>query len=334
MTVAPTTRKGDMDIRQLRYFLAVSDQRSFTRAAEHLDISQPSLSRAIAGFERELGVTLFHRVERTVVLTPAGTQLLIPARQVVRGMDAARATIDALKGLGRGRLQITTMASPGVEPLTTLLRLFTAHHPDVEVVLGSAVDPEDALQSVRTGAGEIGLLGAITPLAAADLVVLPIEEQGLVLVTTAAGDLTGRGRITARDLTGRRLITAQRGSLIHRFVTDLQSSGVDISIPLDVQHRRSTILPIVLAGVADAVLPSGWTGLARSAGAAVLTLEPTSQLHVALMHRQEPLTPAAAAFVATVRAYTAHATLMVADDPTPTPTPSATSPPPPACERE
>ena len=64
--------------------------------------------------------------------------------------------------------------------MTTLLRLFTAHHPDVEVILGGAVDPEDALQSVRTGAGEIGLLGAITPLAAADLVVLPMRNERVV----------------------------------------------------------------------------------------------------------------------------------------------------------
>jgi DNA-binding transcriptional LysR family regulator len=317
-----------MDIRQLRYFLAVSDQRSFTRAAEYLDISQPTLNRAITGFERELGVTLFHRVERTVELTPAGTQLLVPARRVVRGMDAARSSIDALKGLGRSLVEITTMASPGVEPLTTLLRSFTAHYPDVEVTLGSAIDPEDVLQTVRTGAGEIGLLGAITPITVADLVVIPVEEQGLVLITTAAGDLAGRDGITAQDLAGRRLVTAQRGSLIHRFVTDIAASGVDISIPLDVQHRRSTILPIVLSGAADAVLPDGWAGLARSAGADVLRLEPTSQLHVALVHRRDPLTPAAAAFVATVRAYTDHTILMIPDDPNQPPTPSATSPPP------
>jgi DNA-binding transcriptional LysR family regulator len=211
-----------------------------------------------------------------VVPTPAGSQLLIPARRVVRGLDVARASIDALKGLDCGRLEITTMASPGVEPLTTLLRLFTARHPDIEVTLGNAVAPEDVLQGVRIGAGEVGLLGAIAPLAAADLVIIPVEEQELVLVTTAVGDLAGLDRITARDLAGRRLITAQRGSLIHRFVTDLQSSGVDISVPVDVQHGRSTILPIVLGGVADAVLPSGWTGLARSAGADVLRLEPTS----------------------------------------------------------
>jgi hypothetical protein len=62
-------------------------------------------------------------------------------------------------------------------------------------------------------------------------------------------------------------------------------------VAVDVQHRRSTILPIVLAGVADAVLPTGWAGLARSAGADVLPIDPTSRLHVALVQRQDTLTP-------------------------------------------
>ena len=323
-----------MDIRQLRYFLAVIDQRSFTRAAEQLDISQPSLSRAIAGFERELGVTLFHRVQRTVVPTPAGSQLAVPARRVIRGLDSARSSIDALKGLGSGRLEITTMASPGVEPLTTLLRLFTARYPDVEVALGSAVVPEDVLQAVHIGAGEVGLLGASSQLTAADLVTIPVEQQGLVLVTAVVGDLAGRDSITAQDLAGRRLITAQRGSLIHRFITDVQSSGVSISVPVDVQHRRSTILPIVLSGVADAVLPTGWAGLARSAGADVIPIAPTSQLHVALVHRQEPLTPAAAAFVSTVRAYIEHTALIITDDPNQPLASSATSPPSAMSEHE
>jgi DNA-binding transcriptional LysR family regulator len=224
-----------VDTRQLRYFLAVNDQGSFTRAAELLDISQPSLSRAIAGFEHELGVVLFHRVGRAVLPTPAGSHLLIPARRVIRGLDAARASIDALKGLGWGRLEITTMASPGIEPLTTLLRLSTARYPDIEVILGSAVDPEDVLHAVRTGVSEIGLLGAVTPATADDLVIIPVEEQGLILITTDLGDLAGRHRITAQDLAGRRLITAQRGSLIHRFVADTMADGVDVTVAVDVR---------------------------------------------------------------------------------------------------
>jgi DNA-binding transcriptional LysR family regulator len=111
-----------MDARQLRYFLAVVDAQGVGRAAEQLFIAQPSLSQAIAGLERELGVALFHRVGRGVVLSDAGRQLVGPARQVLRDLATAQATIDAIKGVGSGRVEIVAMPSPGIEPLATLIQ--------------------------------------------------------------------------------------------------------------------------------------------------------------------------------------------------------------------
>ena len=87
-----------MDIRQLKFFLAVVDHNGFSRAAEHLLVAQPSLSQAIAGFERELGMPLFHRIGRGVVLSEAGTALVGPARVVLRDLDEAKATMRASKG--------------------------------------------------------------------------------------------------------------------------------------------------------------------------------------------------------------------------------------------
>ena len=287
-----------VDTRQLKYFIAVIDHRGFSRAAEHLQIAQPSLSQAIAGFERELGVPLFHRVGRGVVPTDAGDHLVAPARRVLRALDAARSTIDAVKGVTTGRVEIITTASPGVEPLATIVRSFTALHPDVTINITVADVPDDVMQAVRTGSSEIGLLGAARLPQPADLNVLPLQDQELVLVTAPGGSLTGRTRVTADDLTGRRLVVAQRGSLMRQFVDDMLAGGITVTVAADVAHRRSPILPLVLAGVADAVLPAGWTELARRAGADVLAIDPASHLRVALVHRKAPLTPAAVAFTA------------------------------------
>jgi len=292
-----------VDTRQLKYFIAVIDHRGFSRAAEHLQIAQPSLSQAIAGLERELGVPLFHRVGRGVVPTAAGDHLVAPARRVLRGLDAARSTIDAVKGVTTGRVEIITTASPGVEPLATIVRSFAAEHPDVTITIAAAAVPEDVLQAVRTGASEIGLLGAPSLPQPADLNVLPLEDQELVLVTAPGGSLSGRSRVTADDLSGRRLVVAQRGSLMRQFVDDMLAAGIPVTVAADVAYRRSSILPLVLAGVADAVLPAGWTDLARRAGADVLAIEPASHLRVALVHRKAPLTPAAAAFAAAAATY-------------------------------
>ena len=79
-----------MDVRQLGYFLAVVEHLNFGRAAEQLHVAQPSLSQAMGALERELGVPLFHRVGRGIVLSDAGAQLVGPARQVLRDLDSAR----------------------------------------------------------------------------------------------------------------------------------------------------------------------------------------------------------------------------------------------------
>ena len=104
-----------MDGRQLTYFLAVVEHLNFGRAAEQLHIAQPSLSQAMSTLERELGVPLFHRVGRGIVLSDAGAQLVEPARQVLRDLDAAKAVVQSARGLQRGRVEMVSMPSPGIE---------------------------------------------------------------------------------------------------------------------------------------------------------------------------------------------------------------------------
>jgi DNA-binding transcriptional LysR family regulator len=85
-----------VDARQLEYFLAIVDHDVFGRAAQQLHVSQPSLSQAVAALERDLGVLLFHRINRGVVISAAGSELIEPARQVLRDLRTTRATMDSL----------------------------------------------------------------------------------------------------------------------------------------------------------------------------------------------------------------------------------------------
>ena len=295
-----------MDARQLKFFLAIIDYGGFSRAAEQLLIAQPSLSQAIAGLERELGVPLFHRVGRGVVPSDAAERLIGPARQVLRDLAAAQSAIDAVKGITTGAVEITSMPSPAVEPLTTIMTTFVQKHPDITLSVAAAFEPEDVLHAVRTGEVEIGLLGAPTPVKAADLRVLPIEDQELVLITTGNGSLAAADTIARTDLTGHGLIVAPKGSLMRALVDDVLSSGVRAKVVAEVAHRTS-ILPLVLAGVADAVLPAGWSSLARAAGARVVKIQPPSYLHIAMVTRTTRLTPAAAAFLHAAESYAEHA---------------------------
>ena len=247
-----------MDIRQLKYFLAVVDHNGFSRAAQHLMVAQPSLSQAIATFERELGMPLFHRIGRGVVLSEAGAALVGPARVVLRDLDEAKATMRALQGLRGGRIDLVTMPSPGMEPLTTILTTFSRAHPGVTVNAEAAFTPEEVLALVRTGSAEIGILGSAQPTQAADLDVIPLERQALVLISGPDDDGPTDDNISREDLTGCRLIVSQRGSLMRALVDDVLASGIEASIVAEIAHRTS-ILPMVLNGLGRAVMPASWT---------------------------------------------------------------------------
>ena len=249
-----------MDIRQLKFFLAVVDHNGFSRAAQHLMVAQPSLSQAIATFERELGMPLFHRIGRGVVLSEAGAALVGPARVVLRDLDEAKATMRALKGLRGGRIDLVTMPSPGMEPLTTILTTFSRAHPDVTVNAEAAFTPEEVLALVRTGSAEIGVLGSAQPTLAADLDVISLERQALVLISGPDDDGPTDDNISRDDLTGCRLIVSQRGSLMRALVDDVLASGIEVSIVAEIAHRTS-ILPMVLNGLGRAVMPASWTAI-------------------------------------------------------------------------
>lgn len=106
------------------------------------------------------------------------------------------------------------------------------------------------------------------------------------------------------QLAGMRLIVSKQGSRMRQLVDDVLASGVDAQIVVEVEHRTS-ILPMVLAGIGHAVMPSAWTPLARRAGARVRSIEPASLLHIALVTRTGVLTPGARAFVRCVETYVA-----------------------------
>jgi DNA-binding transcriptional LysR family regulator len=295
-----------VDVRQLTYFLAVVETMNFGRAAEQLYIAQPSLSQAIGTLERELGVPLFHRVGRGVVLSDAGAQLIEPARQVVRDLEAAQAAARSARGLTRGRVELIAMPSPGMEPLATLIRDFTTAHPAMTVTADAAFTPEEVVQAVKSGRAELGLLGAASPPHTGGLRVLPIEDQPLVLISPprADGETSPTATVAREALAGARLIVSKEGSLMRRLVDDVLASGVDAQIVVEVEHRTS-ILPMVLAGVGHAVMPSSWTPLAQRSGARVRRIEPAVLLRIALVVRTGSLTPAAQAFVGCVEDYIA-----------------------------
>lgn len=123
----------DVDTRVLRYFVAVAEQLSFTRAGESLFVSQPALSRQIRALEAELGIQLFERTSREVRLTPAGAALLPVAKGIVSDWQAGQRTVRGVAA-ARSRVLRIGFEATGAGPLAARARTtFAARHPDVRI---------------------------------------------------------------------------------------------------------------------------------------------------------------------------------------------------------
>lgn len=188
-----------MDLRQLRYFVAVAELEHFRHAAERLRVAQPILSRAIKALEEELSAPLFERLARGVRLTDAGRALLEDARRLLGGAQAAaeRARLVARGELGTLRITFTEVGSwRGIFPDT--IRAFREAHPGVTLVLQAmyTAQQQRGLLAGDIDAGFLYELGDIAP----ELERRTVQEDAVMLALPAAHPLVSRKVLRLRDL--------------------------------------------------------------------------------------------------------------------------------------
>ncbi|MBD0674252.1 LysR family transcriptional regulator [Streptomyces sp. CBMA156] len=224
----------DLDLRKLRYFVAVAELRHFGRAAEQLHITQPVLSRQIMAIEKELDCTLLVRTTRRVELTPAGEQLLEEARGI---LGAVAAAVRRVHDADRGTRRLAVAFSPGLH-VSDAIRAFTARHPDVgiDVVPARWWEPDAPL---RDGRCQVGYLRR--PFDDAGLRTVPIGREPRVACMPAAHPLARRAELTSADLDGERMLdtpTRRTSSLEEKL--ELIASGHGIAlVPLSVARAYS-----------------------------------------------------------------------------------------------
>ncbi|MFI9503860.1 LysR family transcriptional regulator [Nocardia sp. NPDC052566] len=221
----------DLDLRKLRYFVAVAEQRHFGRAARQLYIAQPVLSRQIKVFERELDCELLVRSTRSVELTAAGKQLYEEAQGILAAVDAAvRRVHDADHGVRR----LVVAFSAGLHVSEAILA-FTARHPDVEtdVVPVRWWEPDAPL---RDGRAQIGYLRR--PFDDSGLRTIPVGHEPRVACLPAAHRLADRPELTRADLDGERMLDTparRTSSLEEKFERIAAGHGI-VLVPLSVAH--------------------------------------------------------------------------------------------------
>jgi DNA-binding transcriptional LysR family regulator len=184
-----------MDLRSLRYFVAVAEERHFGRAAARLHMTQPPLSRAIKQLETDVGAPLLHRSPSGVTLTPAGAALYNEARDLLEHAEHARARVAA--AAGTATFTIGTLADSGEEAGTGLADAFRERNPGVQVRVREA-DLTDPTTGLRAGLVEAALTRMPFDRAGISTQVLRSDPVGVVL--RADDPLARRGSLQVRDL--------------------------------------------------------------------------------------------------------------------------------------
>ncbi|WP_327169134.1 LysR family transcriptional regulator [Streptomyces subrutilus] len=199
-----------MDLRQLAYFVAVAEERNFTRAAARVHISQSGVSAQIRSLERELGAELFDRSGRAVTLTVAGKAALEHARAALAAAEAVEQAVGEVGDLVRGRVTVGMVIGCTVTPLFEALAAFRRAHPGVEIVL--LEDNSDRLvRAVREGALDLALVGTAGSVPAG-LEALTVVSERLVVAVPAGHPLARRRRIRLRDLADHPIVAMPEGT--------------------------------------------------------------------------------------------------------------------------
>ncbi|MGD0246915.1 MAG: LysR family transcriptional regulator [Streptosporangiaceae bacterium] len=309
-----------LELRELRYFIAVAEELNFTRAATRLGMAQPPLSAAIGKLERKLGVTLLERTSRRVTLTPAGVVLLEQGRIAVEAVGAAaerarrqgtepgRLTVAVKPGTSTGLLK-QIMERCAEDPLIPQVKLLFGHpgHPGHSGHSGHSGGPAAA---VRGGAADVAILRAPFDPRGLDAELLLTEPR--VAVLPAGHRLAGRPELRRADLAGEPMPRwagpSAPASAAHWTGTDTpgpaarepapaaQDQGTGTSTGPEI-NDISQLLDAVTLGNAVAYVPVSAAGQFRSAGLAVVPVTDLSPSQVMVAWPATSRSPAVAAFV-------------------------------------
>ncbi|WP_460062475.1 LysR family transcriptional regulator [Streptomyces sp. YKOK-I1] len=302
-----------MDLRHLRYFLAVAETRNFTQAAANCYVAQSALSQQVARLEKEVGSQLFSRTSRSVRLTAAGELLEPLARRILADVDNAQAALDALSGLRRGRLRlglIQTRAS--LVDLVEVMADYHARYPGIDLQVTTSASSAMAA-AVLAGDLDIAVVG-LTPQQIPDgLDHRVLANDPLVLVVPAGHSLADREVIGLADLPdSHQLIQFTKGTGLHRQVeAAFARAGVEPGQHFQVGQIYDMIR-LAARGIGVTVVPRSSVfgpgsllgpnpGDTLPYGAHALRLADPAAVHtICAVHDSKRLAPSAAAFLQVV----------------------------------
>ncbi|WP_426699626.1 LysR substrate-binding domain-containing protein [Rhodanobacter sp. Col0626] len=292
------------DLRQLRYFVAVSEELSFTRAALRLHLSQPPLSQQIQSLEQDLGVRLLERTKRQVALTEPGRVFLEQARQILAKVDEARSQVVAAAAGYSGQLRLAYTVSVSFHPaMPQALLRYGQIAPNVRLQL-SEMYTEPQFAALLAGQIDIGFVRdePVHPQDARSLRLSVIDREPLLLALPIGHPLAGRNSLRLVEVANDAFVSQPRelaATLYDRLVNLATRAGFQPSITQHAQQING-LLALVAAGLGLALVPASMRTV-RMAGVSYVPLEDSdAYLLLAVACRADNHSPALQQFLSTV----------------------------------
>lgn len=278
-----------IDIRQLRYFIAVAETLHFGRAAERLNVTQPPLSRQVAALEQALGVHLIERHSRRATLTHAGARFLEDARQVLAMLDRACRDAQAAQTGDLGELTIGFMMHAAYSSVPPLTRRFTTAHPGVKLHLRETL-PTMLVDGLMEGRFDAAI--GFSPGSVRGVASMPLYREPLCALLPADHPLTAHGELAPADLISEPFIVSPDdvAPTLRRAVVDWLAPAGAPTIRLEAQLQQ-TIVSLVGEGLGVAIGPASLSRLSISSVVFRPLVQPPVVEHV-LMHRPNAANPA------------------------------------------
>jgi len=243
-----------VEVHQLAYFESVSRHLHFTRAAEELNVAQPSVSQQIRKLEHELGTPLFHRMKRNVTLTEAGTLFLRHTRAILQQLEEARVEVQELSGLRKGTLAVGAPPSVGTHLFPRALAAFSRQHPGIALTFREG-GSRTLLQLLEDG--DVDLAVVIQPIRHPALETLPLLEEELLLAVPREHPLaSGKRRVRLAELKTESFVLLREGAydLRDQTLAACRRAGFEPRVALD-GGEMDSVLRFVAAGLGIAILP-------------------------------------------------------------------------------
>ncbi|PGS02537.1 LysR family transcriptional regulator [Bacillus pseudomycoides] len=274
-----------IELRQLEYFVAVSNELHFTKAAEKLNISQPSLSQQIRALEHEIGMPLFDRIGKKISLTEAGRILLSHSKKVFHEVEQAYAAIQDLNGLQQGKLTIGALLTTVNYLLPPAILNFNALYPNIELsVLGLRTGEirEKLLQNEL----DIGI--TFLPVQDKEIISIPLYQNELTLVVPINHELTQHTTVTMGVLQKYPIILLPKNFFLTQLIrSHCQNFNFTPKPILEISTMES-LIHMVSKGIGITVLPKPYIDFLQSNSIQAIKIKnPTATIEIGIIYRKD-----------------------------------------------